>query len=163
MKTKGLVMGALIAALYAILTYVSAAFGLAYGAVQFRTSEVLTVLPIFSPSAVYGLTVGCIISNIGSSLGPVDMLFGTAATLLAAVLMRLLRNRLPIYLLLLFPALCNALIIGAELSIFAGDIGFLYAAATVGLGELVVTYVGGLPLCAFLKRNGIFKKEKNNT
>ena len=76
MKTKGLVIGALIAAHYAVLTYVSAAFGLAYGAVQFRLGEILTILPLFSPSAIYGLTVGCIISNIGSSLGPVDMLFG---------------------------------------------------------------------------------------
>ena len=163
MKTKGLVMSALIAALYAVLTYVSAAFGLAYGAVQFRLGEILTILPLFSPSAIYGLTVGCIISNIGSSLGPVDMLFGTAATLLAAVFMYLLRNRVPFWVLFLLPAIFNALIIGAELAIFIGDIGFFYAAATVGLGELAVVYIGGLPLYGFLQKNPIFKKEKNNT
>jgi uncharacterized membrane protein len=156
LKTKNLVVGGLIAALYAVLTYISAAMGLAYGPVQFRLGEILTVLPIFSPSAVYGLTLGCIISNIGSSLGPVDMIFGTAATLLAAVLMRALRKKLPLPLLLLFPAICNAIIIGAELWCFAGDVGFFYAAATVGLGELAVVYIGGLPLCSFLKKNNIF-------
>ncbi len=162
-KTRGLVIGALIAALYAVLTYVSAAFGLAYGAVQFRISEMLTILPLFTPYSVAGLTLGCAISNIGSALGPIDMLFGTAATLLAAGAMRLLKDRLPLPVLLLFPALANGLIVGAELSIFLGDIGFLYAASTVALGELVVVFTGGLALCGFLKKNSLFQNKKNNT
>ncbi len=162
-KTRGLVIGALIAAFYAVLTYISAAMGLAYGAVQFRLSEVLTVLPIFTPHAIGGLTLGCVISNIGSSLGPVDMLFGTAATLIAAAAMHLLRSKLPLWLLLSLPALANGLIIGAELAIFLGDVGFLYAAATVALGELAVVYIGGLPLCSFLKKNPLFENKKNNT
>ena len=155
-KTKALVIGALIAALYAVLTYVSAALGLAYGAIQFRLSEMLTVLPLFTPYATAGLTVGCIISNIGSSLGPVDMLFGTLATLMAALSMRLLRKKLPLPLLLLFPAIANGLIIGAELAIFLGGVGFFYAAATVAAGEVAVLYICGWPLCSFLKKNPLF-------
>ena len=161
-KAKGLVTGALIAALYAALTYLSAALGLAYGAVQFRLSEVLCILPIFTPYATVGLTVGCIISNIGSSLGPVDMLFGTAATLLGAVLMRAFRKTLPYPVLFLFPVLSNALIVGAELAIFLGEVGFFAAAAGVLIGEAVVIYAGGIPLYKFLSKNNILK-HKNNT
>lgn len=159
---KGLVTGALIAALYTALTYLSAALGLAYGAVQFRLSEVLCILPIFTPYATVGLTVGCIISNIGSSLGPIDMVFGTAATLLGAVLMRAFKTRLPYPVLFLFPILSNALLVGAELSIFLGDIGFFSAAAGVLIGETVVIFVGGIPLYKFLCKNNILE-HKNNT
>ncbi len=156
-KTKGLVIGALIAALYAVLTYISAALGLAYGPVQFRISEVLTILPIFTPYATAGLTVGCIISNIGSSLGPVDMVFGTAATLISSLVMRALRKKLPYPVLFLLPVLANAVIVGAELKIFAGDVGFFAAAASVALGEAVIVYALGTPLYHFLKKKNIFK------
>ena len=78
-------MGGLIAALYAIATYLSAAMGLAYGGIQFRISEALTILPIFTPAAIPGLIVGCFIGNLGSPFGMVDILLGTFATAFAAV------------------------------------------------------------------------------
>lgn len=156
-NVKGLVTGALIAAVYAVLTAVSSAFGLAYGTVQFRLSELLCVLPALSPSAVCGLTLGCIISNIGSPIGPFDMLFGTGATLLGALLVRTFRNRLPVWLLFLFPVFANALLVGAEISVFAGGMGFFMASAGVFLGEFVVIYAGGIPLYGFLLKNNIIK------
>ncbi len=156
-KTKGIVMGAFIAALYAVLTYISAAFGIAYGPIQFRLSEALCILPLFTPYAIPGLVTGCIISNIGSSLGPVDMLFGTAATFLAAALMHLLKEKLPYPVLFLFPVLSNAVIVGAEIALFFGEAGFVSAALSVALGEAVVIFVIGTPLYHYIKKHNIFK------
>ncbi len=150
-------LSATIAAAYVVLTYVSASLGLAYGAVQFRLSEALCVLPVFTPTAIYGLTVGCIISNIGSSLGIVDMLFGAVATLLASSCTYLLRNAKIKAVSFFMPVLFNALIVGAEIAIFAGDVGFIAAAAGVALGEAVVVYGGGYPLYALLKKTNILR------
>ena len=82
--SRTLVTAALIAAAYAALTYVSAAMGLAYGEVQFRLSEALCVLAAFTPAAIPGLTIGCVLGNITSPLGIADIVFGAAATLLSA-------------------------------------------------------------------------------
>ena len=68
-RVRFLALGAVIAGLYAVLTYVAAAMNLAYGAVQFRFSEALTVLPVFTPAAVPGLALGCFIANLASPLG----------------------------------------------------------------------------------------------
>ena len=84
------VQAALIAAIYAALTYAVAP--LSFGATQFRISEALTVLPVFTPAAIPGLAIGCIIANIGSPYGPIDILLGTVATVLAALATRLTRN-----------------------------------------------------------------------
>ena len=81
-KVRFLAQGAVIAALYAVLTYLAAAMNLAYGPVQFRFSEALTVLPVFTPAAIPGLALGCFLSNLASPLGIVDWVFGTAATCL---------------------------------------------------------------------------------
>ena len=123
-KTKNrinfIVTGALIAAAYAGLTFLSNVFSLAYGPVQFRVSEVLTLLPIFTPAAIPGVTVGCFIANI-ASFNAVDMIFGTAATLIAALLTYALRNitfkGLPL-LAMLPPVIVNAVVIGLELAFF---------------------------------------------
>ncbi len=76
---------ALIAALYVVLTFVSNAFGMASGAVQVRISEALTILPFFTPAAVPGVTIGCLLSNLFTGCAPLDILFGTCATLLGAL------------------------------------------------------------------------------
>ena len=144
-----LVQAGMIAAIYAVLTYAAAAANLAYGAVQFRFSEALTVLPVFTPAAIPGLALGCFLSNLASPLGPVDWVFGTAATLLAAALSYLTRRvrlaGLPV-LPLCFPVLCNAVI--------AAWAAFLPTALSVGAGELVVCAALGLPLAAALERTG---------
>lgn len=122
LKTKlhYITTAALIAAAYAGLNFLGNVFGLSYGPIQLRLSEVLTVLPLFTPAAIPGLTIGCFIANIGS-FNALDMLFGTLATLIAAVLTYLFRNikfkRLPL-LSLLPPVIVNAVIIGLEIAFF---------------------------------------------
>ncbi len=159
-STKAVVRGALIAAIYAALTYVAGAVGLAYGQIQFRFSEALTILPVFTSAAIPGLSVGCLLSNLASPY-PLDLICGTAATLLAAICTRLLRKvklcGLPI-LAPLPPVVFNALIVGAEIA-FTADTGFslpafFLAALEVGLGELVVCYLLGLPLYLAIERSG---------
>lgn len=89
-----LVCGAVIAALYAALTYAASAVNLAYGAVQFRFSEALTVLAAYTPAAIPGLTIGCLLANLGSPYGITDIICGSAATLLAAApYLRISRER----------------------------------------------------------------------
>ncbi len=84
-KTLFLTQAAVIAALYVVLTLVSAAFGLDKHAVQFRISEALTVLPFFTPAAIPGLFIGCLLSNLLVGALPPDVIFGSLATLLGAV------------------------------------------------------------------------------
>lgn len=88
-NTKRLVRAALIAGIYVALCLVQQP--LAYGPVQFRVSEALTLLPIFTPDAVWAVTMGCFLSNL-FSMSPWDMLFGTLATLTAALATRRLRH-----------------------------------------------------------------------
>jgi len=165
-KINFIVEGALIAAAYVGLTFISNLLSLAYGPIQFRISEVLTILPIFTTSAIPGLCIGCFISNIVSSLGPIDMVFGTAATLIAALMTYFLRNikikGIP-FLSFLPPVIINALIIGIEINFFflpegASVWGFITSALSVGLGELAVCLVLGTPLYLTLKKYGFFDK-----
>lgn len=162
-----LILGAVIAALYTALTYAAAALNLAYGPVQFRFSEALTVLPAFTPAAIPGLALGCFLSNLMSPLGIVDWVFGTSATLLAAIGTRALSHirvkNVPV-LAPLPPVLTNALIVGLEVSCLSEAGTFSWAnfswtafgagAFSVGLGELVVCYVLGVPLMIALEKIG---------
>ncbi len=150
---RKMVVGAVIAALYTGVTYLMAFFNLAYGPVQVRLSEALTVLPIFTSAAVPGLTIGCFLANI-MSFNPIDMIFGTAATLLAAALTRKFKNikfkGIP-FLSLLQPILINAIIVGVECAVILGDDGtfmaqFLLNAVFVALGQTVAVFGVGLPL-----------------
>lgn len=163
-KLNYITTASIIAAIYAALTYFGAFFGLSYGPIQLRFSEVLTILPIFTPAAIPGLTVGCFIANIGS-FNLLDMVFGTLATLIAAILTRLFRNikfkGLP--LLALFPpVIVNALIIGLEIAIFwlpegLSIYGFLISAFEVGIGQLIVCYVLGIPFYLTVKKTKLIK------
>ncbi len=160
-----LAQSAVIAALYLVLTVVSASLNLAYGPVQFRLSEALTILPVFTPAGIPGLVVGCFISNLASPLGIVDIIFGTSATLIAALLSYMLRKirfmEIPI-LSFVPPILINALVIGFEIAGLTGtgfsfsalnfDV-FIASAISVGLGQLVVCFVLGLPLFITIKKN----------
>ncbi len=162
-STLFLVQAALIAAIYAAVTYFIAP--LSFGAQQFRISEALTVLPVLTPAAIPGLTIGCLISNLSSPYGIIDILCGTFATFLASVLTRMTRNicfkNQPI-LSIMFPVICNAVIIGLELSFFLpegfGFTGFLTASLSVAISEAAVCCVLGLPLLAGLKKANIFGK-----
>lgn len=163
-RANYIITGALIAAAYAGLTYLSNVFGLAYGPIQLRVSEVLTVLPIFTPAAIPGLTVGCFLANIGS-FNVADLIFGTLATLIAAILTYYMRNvkikGLPL-LALLPPVLVNAVIIGIEIAVFflEGEAflwSFLISFLQVGLGQLIVCYGFGIPFYVVVKKYKIFK------
>lgn len=153
---RQIVLAAVIAAAYVALTLVSQVFGLSHTAVQVRLSEVLSVLPIYSPVAVLGLTVGCLVSNITSSLGPLDMLFGTAATFIAAVGTYFLRKIKPRLLALLCPVIVNAVIIGLELYLITGE--FWLNAGLVALGQSISMLLGGGLLCKILDKNNIFER-----
>lgn len=166
LSVRFLTESAVIAALYAAATYLSAAFSLAYGPVQFRLSEALTVLSTLTPAAIPGLTIGCIIGNISSPMGPIwDVLFGSAATLLGAVTGRMLRNvqikKLPV-LSSLMPVIFNAVIVGLEIVMLTPVEGgkltaFAISALEVGAGELAVCLVLGLPLYSALRHTKLFK------
>lgn len=154
-----LAQAGMIAAIYAALTYLAMAFNLAYGSIQFRFSEALTILPVFTPAAVPGLAIGCLIGNLAS---PLDLIFGTAASLIAAILTRAVRKvrvkNIPV-LAPLPPVLVNAVIVGLQITLFtpgeaASLMGFLIAAVQVGLGQLAVCYLLGLPLGIALEKSG---------
>ena len=162
LSVRFLTESAVIAALYAAATYLSAAFSLAYGPVQFRLSEALTVLSTLTPAAIPGLTIGCIIGNISSPMGIWDVLFGSAATLLGAVTGRMLRNvqikKLPV----LSSVIFNAVIVGLEIVMLTPVEGgkltaFAISALEVGAGELAVCLVLGLPLYSALRHTKLFK------
>lgn len=164
-KLTHLAQGAMIAAIYAAATYLSAVFGVAYGNIQFRFSEALTILSVFTPAAVPGLTIGCIIGNITSPFGVWDIIFGSLATLLAAASARALRSvkikSFP-FLSLLMPVIFNALIVGAEITFLmpgqAPSLAvFSVAALEVGAGELAVCLAGGIPLFYAIGKTNIFR------
>ena len=161
-KSRKLAHAALIAALYVVLTHFQNLLlpGSASWAIQCRLSEALCVLALFSPAAISGLTVGCLLFNITFAAAlPLDWLVGAAATFLATASMYLLRNvRLRAYPLpsLLMPALFNALLVGWELTVYIGG-GFLINALYVALGELIVLLVFGTVLLRVLEKRGLAK------
>lgn len=168
-KVYYLVQGAMIAALYIALTYSQELLlpGTTSLAVQFRLSEILCLLSVFTPSAIWGLTIGTLISNI-MNVGalPLDMILGTLATFLAVATSYCLRNirwfNLPV-LSALMPVLFNAVIIGLEIEIFfiegAFHFGsFLFQAGLVALGEFGVCVVLGLPFVKLLEHSKLLSK-----
>lgn len=163
-RTRYIITGALIAASYAALTYLSNVFGLAYGPIQLRISEILTILPVFTPAAIPGLTIGCFIANIGS-FNVADLLFGTLATFSAAWLSRVFKDKnikgIPIFA-FLPPIFINALVIGFEIAVFYLDSnnffwGFLVSFFEVGLGQFIVCLGFGIPFYLIVKKHKIFK------
>nr|WP_315100578.1 QueT transporter family protein [uncultured Fretibacterium sp.] len=153
MKLRNLALGGMVAALYAALTVLLAP--LSYGPVQLRFSEGLTLLPYFLPEAVPGLAAGCLIANLFGGYGAVDVIVGTGATLLAALLTR----RMPrLWMAALPPVLVNMLLIGGMLHVLVGT----PLAATclyVGLGEAGACFLIGLPLMRSLERRGILRRD----
>ncbi|MBQ3000449.1 MAG: QueT transporter family protein [Oscillospiraceae bacterium] len=155
-KTKDLARGAIIAAAYVVLTYLqnfifpnSTSF-----AIQFRASEALCVLSLFTPAAIAGLSVGCLLYNLSYAMAlPLDPIVGTLATALATGSMYLLRNvklwELPLPALLM-PALFNAFLIGWELALYIGG-GFWLNMMNVAIGEAAVLLTLGTVLYYALK------------
>ena len=164
--TLFITQAAVIAALYVALTYISSAMGLAYNSVQFRLSEILTVLPVFTPAAIPGLTLGCFIANISSPFGIIDILCGTLATFLASVFTYAVRNitlkGMPV-LATIPPVLFNALIIGLEIWYLEGKLPeiFFISALQVGAGQAVMCIVAGLAFIRAVRKTKIFERMQN--
>lgn len=148
-----LAQGAMIAALYVALTYVAQLLGLASGAVQLRVSEALTVLPVFTPAAVPGLFVGCLLANALTGCAVWDVVVGSLATLLGALGTRWLRKR-PVAC-LLPPILANTVTVPFVLAyVYRAEGTIPYFMLTVGVGEILSCGVLGWLLRAALQRYG---------
>ena len=142
--------GALVAALYVVLTWLCALVGLDKGVIQLRLSEALCVLPAFTGAAVPGLFVGCLLANLLTGARP-DVVFGSLATLIGALGAYLLRRRK--WLVPLPTVLANALIIPFVLRFAYGAEGTIpYFMLTVGAGEVISAYICGMLLYAALSR-----------
>lgn len=162
-NTRFLVHAAIIAALYAVLTHLQNILlpGSASMAIQFRASEGLCVLAFFTPAAIPGLSLGCLLFNLTSGMAlPLDFLLGTLATLLAAWGMWLLRRvTIKGYPLpgLLLPAITNAVLVGWELTVYIGG-GFGINALYVAIGEAAVLLVLGSALYYAMKIRNLDKR-----
>ncbi len=136
-----LVQAAAIAAVYVVLTVVGAAF--AFGPVQVRFSEALTVLPYFTPAAIPGLFAGCIIANLTAGAIPLDIVFGSIATLIGALGSYALRKQK--FLVPIPPIAANAVIVPFVLYYGYGEtLPIPFMMLTVGAGEVISCYVAGL-------------------
>lgn len=148
-NTVFLAHGALIAAVYAVLTYLTAP--ISFGPVQFRISEALCVLPVFTPAAVPGLFAGCFLANFLSGAAPMDVVFGSLATLIGACGTYLLRKRG--VLAVVPPILANALIIPFVLRFAYGAEDLIpFMMLTVGIGEVISVGILGSILRTVIAR-----------
>lgn len=153
-KTNFLVQAGMIGAIYVALTVLFAPYS--YGPIQVRVSESLTVLPMFTPAAIPGLFVGCIIANIVGGNGLVDIVFGSMATLLAAYLTYKMPKK---WLAPLPPVVVNGIVVGFILNYLYGA-PLIITMGWVTLGQLIACYGLGYPLILSLEkyRDKIFPK-----
>lgn len=145
-----LTQAALIAAFYVVLTFIASTLGLSSGAVQIRFSEALTVLPYFTPAAVPGLFLGCLLANLLTGAALPDILFGSLATLLGAILTQKLRKYK--WLAPIPPILCNALIVPPVLYLAYGIRPLWFSFLTVTVGEILSCGILGMLLLFTLQK-----------
>lgn len=153
MKNKNvafLTQAAMIAAIYVVLTYLFAPFS--FGEIQVRISEALTILPLFTPAAIPGLFIGCLIGNIlGGAILP-DIILGSIATLIGAVFTYMLRERKPI-LGTLPPIAANTVVVPYVLRFAYGvNLPIPFMMLTVGIGEVISCGILGMILYTALNR-----------
>lgn len=149
-KVLFIVHASVIAALYVVLTFVANAFGLANYAVQVRFSEALTILPFFTPAAIPGLTLGCLLSNILTGCAMPDIIFGTLATLIGAVLTWILRKSK--WLAPVPPIVANTVIVPFVLYYAYGIKPLWLSFITVGMGEIISCGILGMILLNTLNK-----------
>ena len=165
MHIRKVAYAGVVAALYAALTLAVAP--VSYGPIQFRIAEVLSIMPFFYPVTAFGLFIGCVIANLLSPYGAIDIIAGSFATLAAALCtMRLgkaSRESFTVKALACFPPVFfNALIIGAVIAWSetgggeAFRLSFAINGLQVGGGQLVVMYILGLPLMVYLPKTRFF-------
>lgn len=164
-NTKTMIKVSLIAAIYTILSLVLAPFS--FGNIQVRVAEALTLLPIIYAPAIVALTLGCFITNLvgvvmgANLLGMMDVLIGTSATLIAALITYQFRHvefKNIAYISVLSPIVVNALIIGAELAyvLLPTTYGFAIFSLDVAFGQAIAIIIIGLPLLAWFKKTRLF-------
>ena len=163
-NTRFITRAAIFAALYAALTYAQYLLwpGSTSMAIQVRISEALCAFSFFTPAAIPGLTLGCLLFNLTfAGTLPMDWLVGTLATLIAAEGMWLTRNiTIKGYPLLgmLLPAVTNAILVGWELTFYIGEASFWYNALFVAIGELIALLTVGSVVFFTVKMRGLDKK-----
>lgn len=156
-----IVYNGIVAALYIVLTYFLAP--ISYGPLQARISEAMTVFPIFSFNMIPGLTIGCLVSNLinPDNLGPVDIIGGTLATLIAGIFSRIIGKK-NMWLGIIPPIVANGIIVGGYLPFLLFDTvtwqEVLLTMLSVAAGEAVVLVVIGLPLVAVIGKTGLKDK-----
>ncbi|MGM9522705.1 MAG: QueT transporter family protein [Oscillospiraceae bacterium] len=159
-NTRQLALAAVVAALYTVLSYFANIFGLAFGPVQCRFSEALCVLPFFFPGTTWGLFIGCVLTNLMSAYGPIDIVFGSLATLLAAFATSKVKNK---WLAPLPPVIANGVIVSAVIAYSeAGSLSaffplWAYNALTIAAGEVLACYVLGMLLLIALPKISFFR------
>ena len=147
-----------VAAIYVVITV--AGGNLSYGAIQFRISEALMLLCFFNKDYIVSLTLGCLIANIFSTVGLIDTIVGTSATLIAGVLMYLFRKEgstVRMIICSLFPVIANAFLVGAELY-YVCKLPFWLSAGEVAFGEFVCVTILGVVIFSLLSKNKAFMK-----
>ncbi len=177
---KMILRGSAIAAAYVLLT--APLTVLAFGQIQLRVAEALTIMPFFWVEAIPGLAIGCLLSNIlWSPFGLVDWVLGTLATLIAAILTYWLRRTKNIWIAAIPPVVVNALVVGFYISVLAGflDLGlptgggaftalfenfkltaYLVTALWISLGEGVAVYALGVPFGIALQKMGATNEDR---
>ncbi len=146
-----LTTAALIAALYVVLTFLANGLGLASGSIQLRFSEALTILPYFTPAAVPGLAIGCLLANILTGCALPDILFGPVATLIGAWGTRMLRKKSK-WLSPVPPVIANAVVVPLILRYGYGIRPLWFSFLTVTAGEVLSCGLFGLILLAVLDK-----------
>ena len=151
-RVRYITLASIIAALYVVLTLISAVFGLSSGAIQIRISEALCVLTFFTPAAIPGLTIGCLLSNLITSSNLLDMVFGTLATFIGAMGGYYLRKNKR--LITLPTVVANTIIIPLVIVYGFGvtDMSLPFIAFTVCLGELISATLLGSGLLSILQK-----------
>ena len=156
LNTKTIALSGIIAAAYAVITIL---WPLSFGTVQFRLSEALCILPAFAPVTAIGLTVGCLIANLFSTVSALDIIIGTLATAIGCALTTRCKK---LWLIPLPTILSNTILVGAMLAwVFTPDAfwqGFLLNGAGVAFGEAVVMYGLGLPLATLLRKTRLLER-----
>lgn len=148
-----LVKTAIIAALYAVVTFVLAP--ISYGPIQFRVSEIMVLLAFFDPFYILGLTIGCFIANILGPNGLMDIIFGTLATFISVYAISLtekfVRNKkVSLVVASLWPTIFNGLIIGGMLN-YVYHLPLILSIGEVAIGEFVVVTIVGVPVVKFIQ------------
>lgn len=147
-----------VAAIYVVVTIVGA--DLSYGPIQFRVAEALMLLCFFNKDYIFSLTIGCFIANIFSTVGLIDTVVGTSATLISAIMIYLFRkedNTVRLVICSLFPVIVNGLLVGTELNLVL-KLPFWLSVGEVAFGEFVCVTVLGVIVFRLLSKNKGFMK-----